>query len=189
MPVIGSTGPPPRRAGAAACLLNHLLKSGGCVHEDCMCRTALQAAEADHDLEKMTKDGVKKNRSNGLAAVCNTIEEQEAENKYLVWRCGNHHREKTWPTGSDYSKTRNYARYKILARIKKLRGCATCGYDKNSRALEWDHLDISQKLGGVSQLVHDNKNWFDILCECLKCQVLCRNCHCFKSIVHGDHWG
>jgi hypothetical protein len=52
--------------------------------------------------------------------------------------------------------------------------CQLCGYDRSSRALNFHHLDPSQKdfgIGGVS------RSWEAIQAELDKCILVCANCH------------
>lgn len=53
--------------------------------------------------------------------------------------------------------------------------CLTCGYNKCMRALEFHHLDPSQKELKISD--HTLKAWSKILAELDKCVLLCAVCH------------
>ena len=53
--------------------------------------------------------------------------------------------------------------------------CERCGYNKCNRALEFHHLDPSQKDFGISK--HINRNINDLKVEVDKCILLCSNCH------------
>jgi hypothetical protein len=54
--------------------------------------------------------------------------------------------------------------------------CQLCGYDKCQQALEFHHLDKSQKEFGIS---HRGlcRLWDIVLTEAKKCILLCANCH------------
>ena len=52
--------------------------------------------------------------------------------------------------------------------------CQRCGYDKYFGALEFHHLDPSQKDFGIT---HKNVKWETIQSELDKCILLCSNCH------------
>jgi hypothetical protein len=60
--------------------------------------------------------------------------------------------------------------------------CVVCGYDKCITALEFHHLDESQKDFSISQL-GNTKSLRDTLSEVRKCVLLCANCH---REVHAD---
>ena len=53
--------------------------------------------------------------------------------------------------------------------------CERCGYNKCNRALEFHHLDPTQKDFGISK--HINRNINDLKAEVDKCILLCSNCH------------
>ncbi len=52
--------------------------------------------------------------------------------------------------------------------------CQCCGYDKCSKALEFHHVDSSEKEHGV---VFRNSGFRKVLDELKKCVLLCANCH------------
>lgn len=54
--------------------------------------------------------------------------------------------------------------------------CEVCGYNKCSQALEFHHLDPSNKDFGISS--HGfTRSWEKIKTEIEKCVLLCSNCH------------
>jgi hypothetical protein len=60
--------------------------------------------------------------------------------------------------------------------IKLLGGeCSKCGYNKNYAALQFHHLDPSEKEFNWGKL--RLRSWNSILKELSKCQLLCANCH------------
>jgi len=73
------------------------------------------------------------------------------------------------------------ALYKKVGLMKLEAGCAHCGYNAHSHALQYDHLDPNTKTGAVSRLISDMKCWSSIEKEMAKCQVLCANCHAVKT--------
>lgn len=60
-------------------------------------------------------------------------------------------------------------------RYARLKGCQFCGYRKSSAALQYHHIDPSQKLFTVSQ--SGGRSMKNIKAEIRKCLVLCANCH------------
>lgn len=67
-------------------------------------------------------------------------------------------------------------RGKMLELVKRLHGgkCVRCGYDKCSGALEFHHIDASQKDFTIS---NDRAKLEESIEESKKCILLCANCH------------
>ncbi|RWZ87220.1 MAG: HNH endonuclease [Hydrotalea sp. AMD] len=55
--------------------------------------------------------------------------------------------------------------------------CGICGYDKCKSALEFHHLDPTQKEFTISTTDSSGKGWKQIVSEIEKCVLLCANCH------------
>jgi hypothetical protein len=55
--------------------------------------------------------------------------------------------------------------------------CQICGYNKSHRALEFHHLDPTQKDFGFGGMRANPKSWTLIAEELKKCILLCGNCH------------
>lgn len=53
--------------------------------------------------------------------------------------------------------------------------CERCGYDKSSRALEFHHLNPSEKDFGISKVL--TRSIQSLKEEADKCVLLCSNCH------------
>jgi 5-methylcytosine-specific restriction endonuclease McrA len=53
--------------------------------------------------------------------------------------------------------------------------CSYCGYSKSLRALEFHHLDPTQKDFQISKA--SNPSWENVKEELKKCVMLCSNCH------------
>ena len=72
----------------------------------------------------------------------------------------------------------------FLAKIKIARGgkCERCGYDTCIKALEFHHLDPSQKDFTIS---NDHFRLIDAVNESKKCVLLCANCH---RELHDNYW-
>lgn len=65
---------------------------------------------------------------------------------------------------------------KILHSLKSGKKCIKCGYDKCVNALDFHHIDESNKIANVSDLaVHYNID--SAIEESKKCVLLCANCH------------
>lgn len=55
--------------------------------------------------------------------------------------------------------------------------CQICNYYKSTNALEFHHIDPSQKDFGFASIRANPKNWGAIKEELEKCILLCSNCH------------
>ena len=84
-----------------------------------------------------------------------------------------------------YQERRKYLLKAVQRRREKVRlmavnykggCCQICGYDRCIEALEFHHLDPSQKDFGISQKGY-TRSWDKIKEEVEKCILLCANCH------------
>jgi formate-dependent nitrite reductase cytochrome c552 subunit len=84
-----------------------------------------------------------------------------------------------------YQQDKYQRRSAMLGHIKLMLGCADCGYNKYSEALDFDHLPGSIKVKAVSLLIMGSlKRVFE---EIDKCEVVCANCHRHRTTVR-DQW-
>ncbi len=65
---------------------------------------------------------------------------------------------------------------KDLILSKKKCGCSICGYSKCMAALEFHHVNPSEKLFEISR-AHSGFSLKEILEELKKCILVCANCH------------
>lgn len=72
----------------------------------------------------------------------------------------------------------------FLAKIKEQRGgkCIKCGYNTCLKALEFHHIDPTQKDFTIS---NDHFKLLDAIEESKKCVLLCSNCH---KELHDNLW-
>ena len=78
-------------------------------------------------------------------------------------------------------RTFKSARDKLDLLIQERGGkCECCGYDKYYGALQWHHLDPSQKEFQIGS--NRGKNIDELRAEVSKCQLLCANC---RSEAHA----
>lgn len=72
----------------------------------------------------------------------------------------------------------------FLAKIKQARGgkCARCGYNTCIKALEFHHIDPSQKDFTIS---NDRFKLHEAVQESKKCILICSNCH---KELHDNLW-
>lgn len=92
-------------------------------------------------------------------------------------------------TSAKWRRLRVVPRLKLVADYKLARGCARCGYNENSVALDLDHLDRTTKVATVSDIASQPGKYTeeDLRNELSKCQVLCKNCHAIKSYEEKDY--
>lgn len=74
-------------------------------------------------------------------------------------------------------ENRRPRKQEFVRRHKLLCGCKRCGYRESHYALEYHHIDPSQKDSTVSRLLSGNWSLKTIKKEIKKCVVLCSNCH------------
>lgn len=55
--------------------------------------------------------------------------------------------------------------------------CQCCAYDKCHDALEFHHIDPTQKDLTLGDMIANPKRWSSIIVELKKCILLCSNCH------------
>ena len=72
----------------------------------------------------------------------------------------------------------------LVGRWKMKKGCARCDFKaKYSYQLDLDHLDrnTKRKVNGTHRAFEVTWSKKRVKAELSKCQVLCKNCHAFKS--------
>ncbi len=74
----------------------------------------------------------------------------------------------------------------IVDAIKLELGCQDCGYNIDPIALDFDHVDITDKKYGIARMVSSGRPIDTILQEIRKCVVRCANCHRIKTYEEGD---
>lgn len=105
------------------------------------------------------------------------------EDGMIFWGMSGKHEDWRSPDKFHAAKKRNH-NHKV--RLKKIRrrwlniykvrkGCSLCGYNENSAALQFDHLDPSIKVRDVSNMI--TMKLKRLMDEVRKCRVLCANCH------------
>lgn len=63
--------------------------------------------------------------------------------------------------------------------------CERCGYDKHLAALEFHHLDPTEKDFTITTSKHSH-SWVKIQAELDKCILLCSNCHGIEHSKYDD---
>ena len=65
--------------------------------------------------------------------------------------------------------------------------CVDCGGRFPAVAMDFDHLDSSDKRWSISGA--KNRKWSDILAEIDKCELVCANCHRVRTHTLRPHLG
>ena len=102
-------------------------------------------------------------RNSGYSSKCKVCANEEANLRYQSKR-----------------KPRSKSRRKIIQEIRQ-DGCTICGYKKCDAALEFHHIDPSEKEGNVNDISGPDK----LMEEITKCVLLCSNCH--REVHMGMH--
>ena len=76
------------------------------------------------------------------------------------------------------------SRRDLVNKIKIERGCAVCGYNTHSAALDFNHIR-GDKVFSVSQDLKVAMH--KLLAEIDKCEILCANCHRVHT-YENKHW-
>lgn len=76
----------------------------------------------------------------------------------------------------DKQQVRGNERKKVLIELSG-GGCASCGYNKNTAALSFHHIDPKTKSFGLDLRHLSNRCMSAIMEEFAKCTLLCVNCH------------
>lgn len=84
--------------------------------------------------------------------------------------------ERSYPKQQKKYQRRRY----WLDKYTTAKGCSRCGYNENAVALDWDHVDPSQKSFSVGSRVPGAK-LTTLFSEIRKCIILCANCHRIKT--------
>lgn len=103
---------------------------------------------------------------------------KECSNAYLrSWR-------KASPKAAEWDRARRADNRKLLDDYKMARGCAECGYHDHPAALDFHHLDPSQKRFNIGSLATGGHRIERLMAEIEKCSVLCANCH--RILTHSE---
>ena len=76
------------------------------------------------------------------------------------------------------SKTNKRDKLKdLVGYYKEASGCAICGYNVCSAALDLHHLNPNEKESNIAAMTSSVITARELLAELAKCSVLCANCH------------
>lgn len=84
-----------------------------------------------------------------------------------------------------HTEKRTRKNREFTSRVKRMYGCANCGYKSHPAALHFDHINRKEKQGVVSNLVNGTRA--KLKDEMRKCRILCANCHAIKTYEEKEH--
>lgn len=77
----------------------------------------------------------------------------------------------------EWNKKYSKRNLKYIRKVKMIYGCQHCGYKKVHEALEFHHLDRSQKDFSIANMARASYSIKRIKKELRKCVLLCCRCH------------
>lgn len=77
-----------------------------------------------------------------------------------------------------YSKNNILKKERVREYLENIKNvpCMDCGKSYPSYVMDFDHRDITKKLGGVGFFA-SKRSWAKMLAEIEKCDIICANCH------------
>lgn len=78
---------------------------------------------------------------------------------------------------TNYMKEQYKKKREAVGEIKQELACAKCGYNEYPTALDFHHLDPTQKDTTVARMIANNYSLDRTFAEIDKCVCLCANCH------------
>lgn len=79
------------------------------------------------------------------------------------------------------------ARNRDYVRVAKQNPCAHCGGTFHPAAMEFHHLDPTQKLNNIATMVGTGRSMKSLQEEIAKCVLICANCHRIQTFKESDH--
>lgn len=123
----------------------------------CKCKTFKE--ESEFGKNKRTTDGLQK---------CCKVCRKESDAAYY---------KRNPKKKREQNKKNENRNRKFIQKYKKENGCLICGYNCCTSALDFHHLDPTQKEKNIAAMVKDCCSIETIEVEIDKCVVLCRNHH------------
>lgn len=78
-----------------------------------------------------------------------------------------------------YNEERRNRQLVFIRRVKTFYGCSLCGYKEHASALQFDHINPSEKSFELSQ--GHTRSISQVKAEMKKCRILCANCHAIHT--------
>jgi hypothetical protein len=109
---------------------------------------------------------------------------------YQSWckKCSTENRIQHYKNNKDHedfkNKKRKEERREWLTALKN-NPCADCGQKFHFSAMHWDHLPEYKKSFSISSARDKNKE--ELLKEISKCELVCSNCHAYRTWKRGQH--
>lgn len=132
---------------------------------------------------KIEKDEVNfnknKTRKDGISNVCK-ICSREKSSTYYNSNLEKHREEVTKRNNVQRGLLKDFIKSTLITSK-----CKDCG-NKDWRVLEFDHLPNFKKRNDISYMVKGGYSLESIKDEISKCEVVCRNCHCIRTIERSE---
>ena len=88
-----------------------------------------------------------------------------------------HHQRTKVKKRMQQNKLKDKRKIFVLEEMQRRGGkCAKCGFS-DIRALDWHHLDPTEKVDSISNLERNRVNMDKLQAELDKCELICANCH------------
>ena len=182
---------PNSKKGKCKAFWEQLRKDNHCCIEGCI-YTHWRLLEADHINPKAKLQADTGEEGHCLSDypwwACNGgVEAMKEELQKIQWLCRFHHKIKTWnETNRETIQSRLEKRDIINKEKVRVGECLNCGLEceKGKEYLfDWDHIDPTEKVCGISQLVTKSWDYFNEIYynEVKKCNLLCCSCHKLKD--------
>jgi hypothetical protein len=79
-----------------------------------------------------------------------------------------------------YTRPNTERKMKEIHEYQMEKGCADCGFNKHPAALEFDHVNPSEKVFNIGEQI-GTKSRESLWEEIAKCEVVCANCHAIRT--------
>lgn len=86
---------------------------------------------------------------------------------------------------NSYKRRATGSRQQLIELLKSA-PCTDCGGRFPSECMDFDHIDASQKVASISDLVFQAKPIEVILAEIDKCELVCSNCHRVRTTKRAN---
>ena len=88
-----------------------------------------------------------------------------------------HHKRTKKKKRKQQNQLKDKRQHFVLEEMQRRGGkCAKCGFS-DIRALDWHHLDPTEKVDSISNLERNRVNMDKLQAELDKCELICANCH------------
>lgn len=122
--------------------------------------------------------------------LINFYKKSKSKDGYQSWckQCSTKNRIQYYKNNKNHedfkNKKRKQERREWLISLKN-KPCADCGNTFHFSAMHWDHLPQHKKTFSISSARDKSKK--ELLKEISKCELVCANCHAYRTWKRGQH--